>query len=364
MEAAGYELSEAEELGVKHPLAKAIVVIDEAGDYFPAEPPKEQQEICRKTARWLAKVRHEGARVIFCCQNDMQICAPVRRLIGFQIHLTDLGEWVEPLFGCLVSDWFQVASKFLTGRPIQWVKEEEFVGNGQNLDVMRVRRWFLTKRYFALYNSRNRAGGRTGERKRDEWEVLHRFEFLRWFIGKNAFGLARAAAAVLLAGVLLWPGYGIYYAFMYVYHSVVELVETANAEKSGAEKSAPESGVAESKTAKDGLEKGEKQRVSAAGAAAVQQDAGPRLVMISSKNFVTDDGGYYEVGDLVYGQMVMRLDVLRGEVLLDGGGRLRLGHGLREPIAAEERGSAIVQRSLRGAQRSSAPANGGDAGVD
>lgn len=359
VERAGCTLEEAEELGVNHPLCKALVVVDEAGSYFPAEPPREQAEICRKTARWISKVRHEGARVIFCCQNEMQLVASIRRLLGFQIHLTDLGEWLEPLSGILVSDWFQVVSK-ITGRPLQWVKQEEFVGNGSALEVQRVRRWFLTKRYFALYNSRNRERGGQGEEERPEWQRFGWLRFVRWFVRKNLFGLSRAVGVVAAALILLWPGMVAPKCCMWLYREANELlgeVRVKSLKKQGVyvEKTSSEPGGERSNVAKDDSgkeEKGPRAPENGIGGSAGSEAA---IVFLTPKLFMTEEGASYEIGDLVQGQMVMRIDAVRGEVLLDGGGRLRLGGGLRAIEAARvER--AVVQRSLRGS-------GGGDGGA-
>ena len=199
-----------EHFGLEHPLKKALVVIDEAATYYPGQGgPKELTATTHRIAVWLSKIRHEGARIILICQNDMQIAATLRRLAAFKLVLTDIATKREPLCGCLVSDWFQFWRKIVGGELTSWIRQEEWTGKGEKMvldESTGVTTFRRSSDIYPLYRSRNKEGGGDGEEEKPEYQRMGWLRFLIWFVSRNAQGLIIRGIIIALVLIFIWPG--------------------------------------------------------------------------------------------------------------------------------------------------------------
>jgi hypothetical protein len=196
--------SNCREAGLEHPLSLALVVIDEAGKMWWAEPDKTRKPVNEAVKKWLATIRHLGCRICFVCQDEMQIDAGIRRLRAAEILTTKMNTQPEPVTGALVDHWCQIWAK-LTGYYPVWMREEEFVKEGKDLVSVRVYSGLMSPRYFRFYNSHNNVGGVSGREELPEYKRFGFFRFFFWVFSQNVFNWGWRFAVLVFIWVIFFP---------------------------------------------------------------------------------------------------------------------------------------------------------------
>lgn len=189
------------------PLAKGVLVVDEAGRCWPAMASGRYKDAVTETAKFLRTIRHEGAQFWLISQHEKDVDVKMRRLCGVRYFLVNWRNHRDPVFNIEVDDWLQLWAKcfgkYHTGCTLQ-----EFVTIGHDEEeCQRTDSFWLEAKYFALYDSHNIQGQQSGSEMLSEWQVLSWPKFAVWWLRRNWFPLGwRAAAAVvlLLSWVYLW----------------------------------------------------------------------------------------------------------------------------------------------------------------
>lgn len=332
----------AEAVEVFHPLETALVILDEAYNYWPSarstdEGKKRQAE---NVNQWLSTIRHEGARLIFVCQNEMQLSKGLRDYVAAEIFLTSLGDWPLPFIGMPVDDLLQIIAK-ITGFHLKWVRESVEIADGKELaQVAPAQTWFLDSRIFNLYESRHKRGGGRGKEEPPAWKRLPWPKFLKWWVGRNWLGVSKAALVLLAVLVLIYPGGYFFKGLAWLRSSATDFIMEANAKKRGksaAAKAKPEAdetaveltpkvtellGVVEDLTR-------ERDRLRAA------LDRGAELVLIDAEFIQTADGRRYGKGATIRdgkheGKKISSFSAALRSARLDDGTELRLSP--RQPL--------------------------------
>ncbi|MCR9119583.1 MAG: hypothetical protein NXI22_21835 [bacterium] len=346
----------AEALDVFHPLEMSLVILDEAYNYWPNDKDKDEGKKLQanRVNQWLSTIRHEGARLIFVCQNDMQLSAGLRRYVASEIFLTSLGDWPLPFIGMPVDDLLQIIAK-ITGVHLKWVRESVEIADGKELaQVAPARTWFLDARIFNLYESRHKRGGGRGKEEPPAWKRLPWPKFLKWWIGRNWLGVSKAALVLLAVLVLIYPGGYLFKGFAWLRSSATDFIMEANGKKRGKSanaKAKPEADetaveltpkVTELLAVVDDLTR-ERDRLRAA------LDRGAELVLIDAEFIQTADGRRYGKGATIRdgqheGKKISSFSAALRSARLDDGTELRLSP--RQPL--EPARSPELSRPLSG----------------
>jgi len=305
-------------------LAGALIILDEAGKKWPSQA----TDSSRKSAvailvRWLATLRHEGARLVLLCQNQNQIAPAIRRLAAIEFQVLNRNSEPEHLTGTAIEDWMQLWAK-LTGFYIQWIREVEYRNeSGVFAETKSYTRW-LTRVYFPLYRSHSRDGGGTGAEEKQEWERFGWFRLVLWVFSRNWFAWSwRAASVVLLILAFTPPVNGASRLLGWFMHTLPEVISSGmkrtktEDKKQTAEKTALQKMQAAEHQAENRVAAAEKTGLAALG-----------VVLLDENGVLSDEGIYYAVGEKfpLLGRMVKleSVDVRRSAAKFGDGSVLRL----------------------------------------
>lgn len=388
LEENGWEtIEEAYSDGYRGPLAGALVIIDEAGKYWPntVEDP-DRKKLSTALAKWCRTMRHHGAKFIFCAQDELQLSAPIRRLCDLRWDVQAFAMMREGITGTVVGDWLQLIAKF-TGTYWAWVRRSEYTQEaGEWHDENNTKVEPLTADIFKLYRSHDLDDGTDGAEERLEWERLNWFQFLAWLLRRNWFNWSLRLVFVLgVVGLFAPPFSGAFRVigwarkeFESVWRESVGLASgSIGAKEGGTREAKPGVTPAGAMGVGDGPEV-ERLRAELVAERNLRSGLEARLgaeshiVMVDERGAMFSDGEYWRIGERIEGgrydgDAIMGVDVLRRRVLLASGVQLVLSRpasveaATHRDAGAEVAGAVPARGGAGEAKRTASPGNDGEA---
>lgn len=187
-------------------LDKCLLIIDEVHNYAAVDHNKKH---IRAWQDFLGELRHRGARAVFISQHVGKVHKVIIQHAGTRTELIHSDDRVDPLFHIPLGAWYELRAK-LTGiyLPAIWEQTGRYVGS--KFVKEKERFWYLTSRYFKLYDSYSApiAGGKKGGPEQREYQRRSFPGLLLWFGRQHFMELVMRAWVILVPAFLLCGGGG------------------------------------------------------------------------------------------------------------------------------------------------------------
>jgi len=297
--------------------------------------------------RWLGEIRHLGCTVEFLSQDPHKVHQIVEQHSAVRIQLVNSEDRRDPIFGCLLGDWYELRAT-LTGQyeTVVWQLEERRLNGKWRQSGFE--RFTIQPEYFVLYDSFNtpQHGGVKAAGQSREFQKRGRIGLFAWFCKRNWWRfLTRGAVAACVLWLCLGGGISWAIAHFNAYvqtrmgpGKATPLPEPSEKKDSSSVaasvKEPPPKTLAEARVLRptpltppvlapaissnanlsgevvrsETFEHGTLERPVEG---EVQQEAVPRVVLISGNIVAMDDGLMVSVGEQVDGYALLRIDYPR-----------------------------------------------------
>ena len=156
--------------------------------------------------RWLGEIRHRGCTVEFLSQDPHKVHPTVEQHSAVRIQLVSSEDRRDPIFGCLLGDWYELRAG-VTGEyeNVIWQLEERRInGKWRQSDFLR---FTIEPQYFGLYDSFNapQSGGGKATGQDRVFQKRGKFGLLSWFLKRNWWRLVTRSFIGVCA---LWVCFG------------------------------------------------------------------------------------------------------------------------------------------------------------
>jgi len=323
---------------VEDPLARSLVVIDEAGKMWPnTVEDSDRKKQAAALAKWCRTIRHHGCKLIFVIQDEKQLSANVRRLAGVMLECVNIASRREPITGALIGDWLQLRAKLFRSY-LTYIQEIEYIKNGDGWEADHQTVRPLLPKYFPLYDSHNNEGKSSGEEEKRHWERFGLVRFMAWLLARNAFNWGWRFSLLVLVWVIFLPPFMLgLHGFRYVRDELPRLYnEKVKGDRAQTASVAPSDRppvqAAAGNVAELPPDVLRAELVAARHRASELEQrlgASSNLVYIDETGAITDDGDRWRIGSQIEfgrykGEIVHAVDVEGGRVRLASGVVLRL----------------------------------------
>ncbi len=162
------------------------IAIDEIHNYCPKEM---KGELAIKWKEWLGEVRHLDVEVEFLSQNDSKIHKLIKDEAGLKRHMFNAESRRDPFFHIVMSDWYNLRAKFLTGHYTAVVFEIEMIVVHGKWRESHQRKWSFEPELFAVYDSYSTPiASKTGVKVREPshpYLLKTKRQLIGWFLARN-----------------------------------------------------------------------------------------------------------------------------------------------------------------------------------
>ena len=183
----------------------AHICFDECHNFVPKKG-KGNQTNAARWAKWLGEIRHRGATVEFLSQDPHKVHSCVEEHSAVRIQLVNSEDRRDPLFNCLLGDWYELRASVTGSYEVCiWQLEERRI-NGRWIKSG-FEKFTLEPRYFVLYDSHNtpQSGGLKATGKERIFQKRGRVGVVFWFVKRNWFRLLSRLSLFVFA---LWFCFG------------------------------------------------------------------------------------------------------------------------------------------------------------
>ena len=156
-------------------------------------------------ADWLSTIRHEGCTLEFMTQTTKRLPMEIKDVSEITVEILPNAENRFPLLPIKNYDYYQLFKKLFDWDLKSSTLTEWMIGENSKRKVVFRKKYSFKPFFYRFYDTNNNEeSGKSGTRKKEEWERLSHIGIILWFLRRNFFQVCLIFLYLYLGFMLLF----------------------------------------------------------------------------------------------------------------------------------------------------------------